>query len=131
LFQSFAMTVLDKMLAAFGFTKPTMRSTRRKDADDLASRRTLVRKRQRLQDAFIVSEKMIKPRPCTLLDMTPLGGAVEIWDETLKAGLLTGELTLYLPADRKEVLCAVAWRKENSLGLKFLTPMREATRAYR
>jgi hypothetical protein len=126
------MTIFDKMLAAFGLNKqPTHTSGRKQDADVVASKRTLVRKRQRLQDAFIVSEKMIKPRPCTLLDMTPLGGAIEIWDDTLKAGLLAGEVTLYLPADRKEVVCSVAWRKENSLGLKFLTPMREPTRAYR
>lgn len=126
------MTIFDKMLAAFGLNKQPLQNAAGKQAgDDLASKRTLVRKRQRLQDAFIVSEKMIKPRPCTLLDMTPLGGAVEIWDDTLKAGLLTGEVTLYLPADRKEVVCAVKWRKENSLGLKFLTPMREPTRAYR
>lgn len=125
------MTVFDKLLAAFGLTKQPNQSAVRKPDDDLNAMRALVRKRQRLQDAFIVSDKMIKPRPCTLLDMTPLGGAVEIWDETLKAGLLSGEVTLYLPADRKEVVCAVKWRRENSYGLKFLTPMREPTRAYR
>lgn len=125
------MIAFHKLLAAFGWGKQPTQTTARKMGDDLDAMRALVRKRQRLQDAFIVSDKMIKPRACTLLNMTHLGGAVEIWDDTLKDGLLNGEVTLYLPADRKEVVCAVKWRRENSVGLKFVSPMREPTRGYR
>jgi hypothetical protein len=125
------MIAFEKLLAAFGWTTQPTQTAARIKGDDLNAMRALVRKRQRLQDAFIFSDKMIRPRHCTLLNMTPLGGAVEIWDETLKDGLLNGEVTLYLPADRKEVVCAVKWRRENSIGLSFVSAMREPTRAYR
>jgi hypothetical protein len=125
------MMVFEKLLAAFGLNQQSAQKGTYKRGDDLNAMRALVRKRQRLQDAFIFSDKMIKPRHCTLLNMTPLGGAVEIWDDSLKAGLLAGEVTLYLPGDRKEVVCEVKWRRDSSIGLQFVSPMREPTRVYR
>ncbi len=56
------MTVFEKLLAAFGLTKQSSQNAAPdRDGSVVASKRTLVRKRQRLQDAFIVSETMIKP----------------------------------------------------------------------
>lgn len=126
------MSLLSTLLTKLGFSAPTGAPKRaHKHQNEAVSKRSMVRKRQRMQDAFNASEGMISPRPCTLLEMTPLGGSVQIWDQSVKAALLTGEVLLFLPSDRKEVACAVMWRRDNSLGLKFLSPFREPTRSYR
>lgn len=124
------MPFLDKVYAALGIG-PSAGSRRARGASDPPPGRALTRKRQRLQDGFISSEGMLTPRACTLRDMTALGGCVEIWDQTIKPGLLVGPLTLYIPGDRHEVDCTVAWRRDNLLGLKFVSPFRPPTRSYR
>lgn len=85
---------------------------------------------KRLQDGFVSSAKMIGPRPCTLRDMHAAGGSIEIWDKSTKPAMLTGPLTLYLPAERKEVSCTVLWRQDNVVGLKFTSAFRAPTRHY-
>ncbi len=123
------MSLLHKFLASLGLgaDRQGRQTAQSADAD---SQRVLTRKKQRLHDGFIVSEGMLQPRACTLRDMTALGGCVDIWDTSVKAGLLRGTVTLYIPGDRKEVDCAVVWRRENSLGLKFTSPFRSPTRSY-
>jgi len=122
------MTLLQRMSVALGLQNAPKTSGKAQAAEHGA--RSLARKRQRLQDGFIVSEGMLTPRACTLKDMTPLGGCVEIWDQSVKATLLTGRVTLYIPGDRKEVDCAVMWRRDNALGLKFTSSFRDPRRSY-
>ncbi|HEX2843225.1 hypothetical protein [Hyphomicrobium sp.] len=123
------MSLLEKFLAALG-AAAKRRNERSEPVEGEASKRALTRKKQRLHDGFIVSEGMLQPRACTLRDMTALGGCVDIWDTSVKAALLRGPVTLYIPGDRKEVDCAVVWRRENSLGLKFTSSFRSPTRSY-
>lgn len=123
------MSLLQKFLAAFG-AGAKRRDEQAEPFGDADSKRALTRKKQRLHDGFIVSDGMLQPRACTLRDMTALGGCVDIWDTSVKAALLRGAVTLYIPGDRKEVDCAVVWRRENSLGLKFTSPFRAPTRSY-
>lgn len=121
------MELLYRLGVALGLLRPSSASPGPAKA---ASQRGLARKRQRMQDGFVSSEGMLTPRACTVWDMTALGGRVEIWDHSVKPALLRGRLTLYLPGDRKEVECAVVWRRENALGLKFMSPLRAPTRSY-
>jgi hypothetical protein len=94
------------------------------------SQRTLVRKRQRLMDGFLASDRMLTPRPCTICDMNPLGGKVELWNGDIKSSLLGDRVTLYITGDKKEVDCKVMWRKENSMGLRFTSGFHPPTRRY-
>lgn len=91
--------------------------------------RQLVRRRQRLQEGFIASERILKPRACTLRDMTYFGGRIDLWDD-IRPQLLTAGFVLYIVGDQKEVDCKVMWIREKSVGLKFLGPMREPSRKY-
>jgi hypothetical protein len=122
------MSLFQKLAIALGLQDAHETAPCSRAAD--ASGRALARKRQRLQEGFVVSEGMLVPRACTLRDMTPLGGSIEVWDRGIKASLLAGPLTLYLPSDKKEVDCAVVWRRDNSLGLKFISPFRAPRRTY-
>jgi hypothetical protein len=88
-----------------------------------------VRKRERLSDGFVTSERMIAPRACTLRDLTAFGCRIDIWDD-LSPRLLRGGLTLYIIADRKEVDCELMWRRDRAIGLKFTSPFREPGRSY-
>jgi hypothetical protein len=124
------MSILQNLLGTFGFggSRPANAASTENGGH---SNRGLTRKRQRLQDGFVVSKGMLAPRACTLRDMTALGGCVDIWDQAVKADLLRGQVTLYIPADRMEVDCSVIWRRENTLGLKFVSAFRAPTRSYR
>ncbi|HYD15945.1 MAG TPA: hypothetical protein VEA77_06055 [Hyphomicrobium sp.] len=122
------MNLLQKLAVALGLQEAPRRE--KVSASNDTGNRMLTRKRQRLQDGFVVSAGMLVPRACTLKDMTPLGGQVEIWDHTVKADLLRGRVTLYIPGDRQEVDCAVMWRRDNALGLKFVSQFRPPTRNY-
>jgi len=124
------MSILQNLLGTFGFGGSRPASAGSPEHGE-HSNRGLTRKRQRLQDGFVVSKGMLAPRACTLRDMTALGGCVDVWDQAVKADLLRGQVTLYIPADRMEVDCSVIWRRENTLGLKFVSPFREPTRSYR
>lgn len=122
------MRLLDKLGVSLGLMDPPKAVGQSEvDKEGLCG---LTRKRQRLMDGFLVSEGMLAPRACTVRDMTALGATVDIWDTGIKASLLHGTVTLYIPGDRKEVDCAVVSRKEGSLGLKFLGRFRERTRKY-
>jgi hypothetical protein len=123
------MDFLQKLFVAIGLRKP-QGGPAATSRDGGNSNRGLTRKRQRLQDGFVVSAGMIAPRACTLRDMTHLGGCVDIWDKAVKADLLRGRIILYIPSDRREVDCSVVWRRDSTLGLKFESPFREPTRSY-
>lgn len=126
------MDLFFKLLTALGWDRLSPASRARKSPfEGAGSRRAAVRKRQRLRDAFLASDGMIKPRACTLIEMSPLGCSVEIWDQGVKSSLVADEVTLYLPDERKEVLCSVRSRRNNAVGLKFISPFRAPTRSYR
>lgn len=126
-----AMSLIRKLLTAVGLQGLLALAPQKPAAAEANSQRAVVRKRQRLQDAFIVSEGMLAPRACTLREMTPLGGSIEVWDGAIKPSLLAGLVTLYLPGDHKEIDCAVKWRRENAIGFKFVSGFRPPRRAYR
>lgn len=95
-----------------------------------SNRRGKERKRQRLIDGFVASARFRTPRPCRVCDMSPGGARIEIWgehDQPLRPG---DRITLYIPTDRKEVDAEVRWRKESTLGLKFMSALRDPTRPY-
>lgn len=108
----------------------TPRSVIRENADDLNGKRAVRRKKERLSEGFIASDRMITPRPCSIRDLTVLGSRVDLWEEISPSLLLTG-VTLYSVADRKEVQCEVSWQRGNSLGLRFKGPFREPSRNYK
>ena len=122
------MSLFSQLCEAIGAKRPG--STGKKEAEQGASEdRKLVRKRQHLIEGFIVSDKMLTPRPCTVRDLTHFGSQVDLWDD-IRPALLDPGLTLYLAADRKEVACNVAWVRGRSIGLRFTSSMRPATRRY-
>jgi hypothetical protein len=122
------MGLLDKIGVSLGLTEPPRATSPREvDKEGLMG---LTRKRQRLLDGFLISEGMLTPRACTVRDMTALGATVDIWDAGLKASLLHGSITLYIPGERREVECTVISRQAGSLGLKFMGRFRERTRKY-
>jgi hypothetical protein len=122
------MEFLDKIAALFSSGRSKNTRSRRKSESDVE--RSAVRKRQRMTDGFIWSESMLKPRPCTIKDMSALGAQVDIWNEEIKASLLNGPLKLYSSSDRQEVDCRMTWRKGNSAGLKFTSGFHSPTRKY-
>lgn len=125
--------ILQKIYSAFGWPVPQagrIRSAAAASPDD-RPRRSLERKRQRLLDAFVASEGMITARACTVVDLTALGAAIQIWDANVKSSLISGNLLLYIPSDNREVPCTVQWRRDGKLGLKFSGPFRAPTRSYR
>jgi hypothetical protein len=93
-------------------------------------RRTKDRKRQRLVDGFIASGRIPKPRLCTVCDMSAGGAKIELWDDTFKTLRVGDRITLYIPVDRAEIDAEVRWRKENAVGLRFISKFRPPTRAY-
>ena|SRR5262245_53357481 len=122
------MELLDKLVSFFSSEKGALGRKRAKVSDDL--NRSTVRKKQRMTDGFIWSESMLKPRACTIKDMSALGAQVDIWNEEIKASLLNGPLKLYSSSDRQEVDCKMTWRKGNSAGLRFTSGFHEPTRKY-
>jgi PilZ domain len=94
-----------------------------------ADRRIAERKRQRLIDGFVSSSRM-PPRPCRICDTSSTGSKVELWSDHDKP-LRPGErITLYIPADRKEIDGEVVWRKANAMGVRFTSGYRQPTRSY-
>ena len=79
--------------------------------------RSTVRKRQRMTDGYIWSEAMLKPRPCTIKDMSALGAQIEIWNDEIKAHAAPGLAQALSSSDSNEVDCKMTWRKGNSAGL--------------
>ena len=122
------MEFLDKLFEMFASEKLQM-GRKRKNVRDEAQRST-VRKRQRMTDGFIWSESMLKPRACTIKDMSALGAQIDIWNDEIKASLLQGSLKLYSSSDRNEVDCKMTWRKGNSAGLRFTSGFHAPTRKY-
>ena len=121
------MTLWDRLKAAILNRSSRLLKDKAPQSD---SQRMLLRKRQRLMDGFIASERMLSPRPCTICDMNPMGGKVELWNGDIKSSLLGDQVTLYITGDKKEVDCKVMWRKENSMGLRFTSGFHPPTRRY-
>ncbi len=123
------MDLLRKLAEALGLRRPPEKKPKRRDGtpDNL---RAMTRKRMRLLDGFIVTDGMLKPRACTLRDVSALGACVEIWDDAVKPALLRDRLTLYIPSDGKEVDCDIVWKRKNAIGLKFSSAFRAPRRKY-
>lgn len=92
--------------------------------------RNLIRRRERLSEGFISSERMLTPRPCAIRDMTLLGCRVDLWED-IHPSMLQDGVTLYSLKDRKEADAEVVWHRGVSLGLRFRTGLRETKRTYR
>lgn len=85
---------------------------------------------QRLKEGFLWADSMLKPRACTIRDMSPLTAQVVLWQDDIKPAILRGTLKLYSSADRKEAECVVASRDGNVLSLRFMSAFRTPTRKY-
>jgi PilZ domain len=93
------------------------------------NRRAAARRRQRLIDGFVFTERL-QTRPCTVCDMSATGSRIEVWGngtQSLQPGVL---VTLYIPSDRQEIDAEVRWRKANVMGLRFASAFRDPTRSY-
>jgi hypothetical protein len=122
------MTLWDRLKTLFTSQSSAVISKNSNAAS--GSERGLVRKKQRMMDGFISSDGMLAPRACTIWDMSPLGGKVELWNNDIKSSVLGDSVKLYVTGDRKEVDCKVMWRKDNSMGLKFTSGFHAPTRRY-
>jgi hypothetical protein len=122
------MELLDTLLSFFSSDKKKKGSSKSYNGDE--AQRSTVRKRQRMTDGFIWSENMLKPRACTIKDMSALGAQIDIWNDEIKSSLLQGPLKLYSASDRNEVDCKMTWRKGNSAGLRFTSGFHSPTRKY-
>lgn len=96
--------------------------------DKPANRRVAERKRQRMIGGFI-SSSHVPPRPCKICDMSSTGSRVELWSDH-KPVLPGDSVTLYIPADGKEIDGEVVWRKSNAIGVRFTSAYRDPTRQY-
>lgn len=123
------MNLWDRLKAAITDTPKDGRKTLKFSGDFDAERR-LVRRRQHLIDGFIASDNMFAPRPCTVCDMTALGGKVELWNGDIKSSALADRVKLYITGDRSEVDCKVVWRKDTKIGLEFTSAFHPPTRRY-
>ncbi len=83
-----------------------------------ASRRVAKRRRQRLIDGFVSSDRM-STRPCTIRDLSATGSKIEFWGENVRRLLSGQRVTLYIPSDRTEIEAEVMWREANVMGLRF------------
>jgi hypothetical protein len=122
------MEFLDKLFGLFSSDTKKKGAKRSYKGDE--AQRSTVRKRQRMTDGFIWSESMLKPRACTIKDMSALGAQIDIWNDEIKASLLQGPLKLFSSSDQNEVDCKMTWRKGNSAGLRFTSGFHAPTRKY-
>ncbi len=93
------MEFLEKLFSVFSSDTKKKGDKRSYKGDE--AQRSTVRKRQRMTDGFIWSESMLKPRACTIKDMSALGAQVDIWNDEIKASLLQGTseaLLIFRPA---------------------------------
>ncbi len=68
------------------------------------------------QSAWIVLEGGFAARPCTVIDLSASGAKIRVDD----ANSINSKLRLSFSRDgRKGQSCEVAWRRGNTLGLKF------------
>lgn len=91
---------------------------------------TDIRRGGRMREGFLWAEGLIMPRPCTIRDMSPLTAEILLWHDDIKPAILRGPLKLYSSADRKEVDCVLASRRDNLLSLRLQSALREPTRRY-
>lgn len=84
----------------------------------------------RMREGFLWADGLIMPRPCTIRDMSPLTAEILLWHDDIKPAILRGQLKLYSSADRKEVDCVVASRRDNVLSLRLQSALREPSRHY-
>jgi hypothetical protein len=105
---------------------------RKVSAPVLDSGRLAVRKKQRLVDGYLWSENMLMARNCKVRDLSAVGAMVDLQEETMpiKGVLIPKHVILYLVPDQQEIDCEVTWRKDKSLGLKFMGKFRASTRRY-
>lgn len=123
------MDLFVKLAETLGLRRAPEKKPKRRDGTP-HNMRAMKRKRMRLLDGFVITDGMLKPRACTLRDISPLGACIEIWDDAVKAALLRDRLTLYIPSDGKEVDCDIVWKRKNAIGLKFSSPFRAPRRKY-
>ena len=91
-----------------------------------ANRRAAERKRQRMIEGFISSRTVTGP--CTICDISSTGSKVALWNDSAKPLLPGHRVTLYIPADRKEIDGEVVWSKWPAAGLRFTSAFRKPTR---
>ena len=92
--------------------------------------RAAVRKRRRLMQGYIWSQHMAFSKACNIRSVSATGARVDLCSGTVKTRTLTGTVTLYFQADKREIDCEVAWRTGRSIGLHFIGSFRPPTRRY-
>lgn len=64
--------------------------------------------------------------PCTIADLSVTGARLNLWPagRSVIGNLddLPDEMVLVMRADRMQVACEVRWRRQDSLGVRFLGP---------
>jgi PilZ domain len=103
-------------------------AAKKKDAEQ--DKRLGMRKPQRLVQGYIWSERMAFSKACSIRNISVSGARIELRDGTLKAHKRSDVLILYVPADKREIDCHVAWRAGRSMGLRFIGNYRGPTRRY-
>ena len=105
-------------------------SARSSGTDSERDRRIGVRRPQRLLQGYIYSERMAASKLCTIRNVSTSGARVELLNGPVKSHMLKGVLSLYFPADKKEIDCEVIWQGDRGIGLRFVGSYRAPTRRY-
>jgi hypothetical protein len=102
-------------------------SAARKSGKD---KRLAIRRKQRLSQGFIWSERMAFSKTCSIRDISATGACIDLDNSAVKHQTMKGIMSFYSPADKQEIDCEVVWRTGGSVGLRFIGAYREPTRAY-
>lgn len=104
--------------------------TKRSLSKKAEERRLGIRRPQRMSQGYIRSEVMASSKPCSIRNISTSGARIDVLSDTIKTHALLDGITLYFAAERREIDCEVMWRKERSIGVRFVGPYRTPTRKY-
>jgi hypothetical protein len=94
------------------------------------NKRRTVRRAQRFAEGFIWSDRMAASKACSIRNLSVTGVRVDLLNGTLNPQTLGGVLTLYFPAEKREIDCKLMWRAGSCIGLEFVGSFRPPTRQY-
>lgn len=91
------------------------------------------RRRTTRQTARMVMNDASNGIRCTICDLSSAGAMLDLAESggTVPAECLPASFRLYMPYDRVEVDCRIAWREEMKLGVQFTSPLRPLAKATR
>src|SRR5262245_52442924 len=87
------------------FTKPEIKPEPKPPVRKLtgAEKRQAIRKRQRLMEGFLWSDRMAYSKACTIRDVSVSGARIDLLNSGIKTHMLVGPLTLYFSTDKREI----------------------------